>query len=145
MIPAFTEDGILPPGVHVATWDEIVARFGTNRHREKLLVGLKAALDQLRLAGCRRAFLDGSFVSNKARPGDYDLCYEPMGVDPSSLDPSFFQFAAKRAAQRTKFLGELFPSSSLAANGYSYFQYFQQDTRTGIAKGIVAIDLRGLP
>ena len=59
--------GNLPPGVHEATWDEFLARYGYTPHRLALLAGLKLALDGLRTAGCRRVYVDGSFVmiSNK--------------------------------------------------------------------------------
>lgn len=56
MLPSFDPaTGLLPPGMHAATWEEIVARYGYSPHRLALLAGLKAALDALRTAGCRRA------------------------------------------------------------------------------------------
>jgi ribosome-binding protein aMBF1 (putative translation factor) len=63
-----------------------VARFGHTPRRLALLSGLKAGLDALRAAGCRRAYLDGSFVTAKEAhfgtpPGDFDACWETAGVD----------------------------------------------------------------
>lgn len=63
-IPPFTDSGNLPEGIHDATWDEIVERFGTNERRRELLEGLRQALDSLQAAGCRRAYIDGSFVTD---------------------------------------------------------------------------------
>jgi uncharacterized protein DUF6932 len=61
VIPPFDPaTGNLPPGVHEATWDEIVARYGYTPHHLALLAGLKAALDSLRAAGCRRACCENS-------------------------------------------------------------------------------------
>jgi len=55
MTPPFElSTGLLPAGIHEATWEELVARFGWTPYRLTLLAGLKAALDALRLAGCRR-------------------------------------------------------------------------------------------
>jgi len=71
----------LPPGIHEATWAEVVAVFGYTEHRRTLLVGLKAAFEFLRSAGCRRAYIDGSFVTSKEIPGDFDACWEVEGVD----------------------------------------------------------------
>lgn len=52
MIPAFDEaTGNLPPGIHDASWEEIVDRFGHNATRRKQLQGLKRALDELASAG----------------------------------------------------------------------------------------------
>ncbi len=74
-IPALDANtGNLPPGVHSATWDEIVSRFGWNAERKRLLDGLRRAFESLHAAGCRRAYLDGSFVTEKDVPGDFDGC-----------------------------------------------------------------------
>lgn len=72
MIPDFDERGNLPPGIHTATWDELVARYGITPRRLAQLAGLKRALDSLRAAGCKRAYIDGSFVADKDDPQDFD-------------------------------------------------------------------------
>lgn len=145
MLPDFDDDGNLPPGVHIATWAEVVARFDGNSHRRLLLDGLQKAVDVLRSAGCTRVYLDGSFVSSKAMPGDYDLAWEPTNVDIAlllRLDPVFGVFDAGRAAQKTKYGGEFFPSSvNEALTGRTFLDFFQTDKDTGAPKGIVAIDL----
>ena len=54
VIPAFNEvSGNLPPGIHGATWEEMVTRYGSRPHRLYLLAGLKQALDALKAAGCK--------------------------------------------------------------------------------------------
>ena len=88
MIPPFDRaTRNLPPGVHEAAWNELVARYGYTPHRLALLAGLKAALDALRTAGCRRVYIDGSFVTAKEAPADFDACWEVDGVDLARLDP----------------------------------------------------------
>jgi len=141
MLPPFDATGNLPPGIHIADWDEIQTRFGTTPRREQLLAGLAEALAQFRLAGCRRAYLDGSFVTNKHVPADYDVCYDTRGMDPLYLDPVFFDVRAGRAAQKAKYGGEFFPVTMSAGPSYNFLQFFQVDKRTGSAKGIVAIEL----
>src|SRR6476646_6535357 len=79
--------GNLPPGVHESSWTELEAAFGGTPWRRQLLSGLRAALEALRVAGCRRAYVDGSFVTAKEVPGDFDGCWESQGVDPPL--PSF--------------------------------------------------------
>ena len=87
MIPPHEEEsGNLPPGLHLATWGEVASRFGGSERRLDLLAGLKQALLSLRSAGCRQAYLDGSFVTTKEAPGDFDACWEASGVDASRLD-----------------------------------------------------------
>ena len=103
MIPDLTADGLLPKGVHPATLEEVIERFGGNEQRRKLLKGLTEALILLRSAGCRRVFINGSFVTSKQRPNDIDVCWDIAGVDPDALDPVFFDFDNGRAAQKARF------------------------------------------
>ncbi len=143
MIPAFNQRGLLPAGVHKTTFPEFVKRFGATAHRRKLLVGLHAALESLKSAGCRRVYIDGSFVTAKLRPNDFDGCWDIDGVDAEQIDPVWLNFDSGRAAQKAKFLGELFPGQmSEGATGLTFLEFFQTDKRSGDAKGIVVIDLR---
>ena len=146
MIPAFEPDGNLPAGVHEASWQEVVDRLGTTAWRLRLVAGLLDALKALHIAGCDRVYVNGSFATAKGRPGDFDACWEIAGVDPGLLDPILLTFADGRAAQKARFLGELFPAESPAdAAGTVFLAYFQRDRRTGRPKGIIAIDLGELP
>lgn len=138
--------GNLPPGIHIADWGEFTARFGTTPHRLRLLGGLKAALDALHSAGCQRVYIDGSFVTAKQAPGDFDGCWDVTGVDPTLLDPVLLSFANLRVEQKTKFGGELFLADAMAdPAGTRFLAFFQRDKQTGQPKGIVAIELGSLP
>jgi hypothetical protein len=147
VIPPFEPDtGNLPPRIHIADWGEFTARYGTTPHRLRLLGGLKAALDALLAVGCRRVYIDGSFVTAKQAPGDFDGCWDVAGVDPSLLDPVLLTFANRRAAQKAKFGGELFLADAAADPADTRFlAFFQRDKQTGQPKGIVAIELGVLP
>ena len=104
MIPdvdAFT--GYLPSGVHNARWSEVASSFGFNGHRARLVGGLLAALQSLAGAGCRSVLLNGSFVSQKELPEDYDGAWESQGVDPYRLDPVLLDFTNGRAAMKSKY------------------------------------------
>src|SRR5216684_4064716 len=145
-IPPFDSSGNLPPGVHMATWTETITAYGTSPWRLQLLAGLKAALANLKTAGCRRAYIDGSFVTAKQHPGDFDDCWGIAGVVASRLDPVLLIFDRGRAEQKSRFGGELFPAEAGAdPQGTRFIDFFQQDKDTGSAKGIVGIDLGGLP
>lgn len=146
MIPDFEPSGLLTPGVHGATWAEIVERFGYNPQRTLLLGSLQRALVALRYAGCTVAYLDGSFVTTKPIPGDYDLCWSFQGVDPVRLDPVFLDFDNHRQAMKAKYQGDLFPAEIPEGNsGKLFLDFFQTDKDTGAAKGVVLIDLRRFP
>ncbi len=144
-IPDFTKEGLLPPGIHWATWDEILERFGINALRRQLLDGFKGALDCLKMAGCHIVYLDGSFVTIKKYPNDYDGCWEPSGVDGRTLqilEPCLLDLSNGRKAQKMKFLGELFPNVEMSyPPGKKYLEFFQTDRETGIIKGIIGIQL----
>jgi hypothetical protein len=91
MIPDLDTDGNLPPGIHHATWTEIVTRYATSTRRRELLDGLLDAL-------------------------------------------------------RSRYGGDLFPATWPAqADGTTYRDFFQRDRITKQPKGIIAIDLTGLP
>ena len=146
MIPDFNSDGLLPPGIHRSEWVEFECRFGHNGHRQRLLSGLRRVLLNLKRAGCREAFLDGSYVTRKELPDDYDGCWDTIGVDPFVLDPVLLEFSNFRAAQKAKYLGEMFPAQlPEGATGKRWIDFFQTDTDTGSPKGIVAIDLESVP
>ena len=101
------------------------------------------ALASLKAAGCRRVYVDGSFVTAKLRPNDFDGCWDIEGVDAELVDPVLLTFDSGRAAQKAKFRGELFPGQmGEGATGLTFLEFFQIDKQTGAAKGIVIIDLR---
>ncbi|MDD5241974.1 MAG: hypothetical protein PHG47_09710 [Sulfuricella sp.] len=150
MIPAFDSLGsspwlVLPPGIHAASLAEVEIAFSTTPHRKELFAGLVAAAKNLADAGCQSLYLDGSYVTGKPRPGDFDACWEPAGVDPALLDPVFLDFSNKRQNQKNKYKGEFFPFGASAAPGVSFIDFFQTDRFTGLRKGIVLIDLRCEP
>ncbi len=106
------------------------------------MAGLRAALENLKEAGCRTVYINGSFVTSKDTPGDYDACWDEADVDPETLHPALLTFDPERATQKAKFLGELFPATSVAdVEGLSFLEFFQTDKETGQPKGIIAIDL----
>jgi len=77
MIPEFDENSNLPLGIHGATWEEFVERFGITERRLLMIKGLKLAMESLKGAGCRTIYIDGSFITSKLKPQDFDACWEP--------------------------------------------------------------------
>ncbi len=137
---------VLPPGLHQASLADVAAAFATSVWRRELFDGLRYASGRLRGAGCPTIFLDGSYVSGKPKPGDFDACWDPSGVDPNRLDSVFLQFANGREAQKAAFKGEFFPSSMMCVDvGQAFVEFFQQDRFTGKQKGIISIPLSADP
>ena len=133
----------MPQGIYPAPWAEIEKRFGHNRHRITLLAGCRKALAILGRAGCRTVFLNGSFVSTKPLPADYDAAWETRGVNFGLLDAVLLDFSLGRAAMKAKFGGELFPAHAMASPGVPYLEFFQKD-RNGTPKGIIQINPEAL-
>jgi hypothetical protein len=145
VIPPFDQQGNLPPGEHHCTWDELENRYATTNHRIFLLNGLYAALENLNVAGCRTVWINGSFISDKPQPNDYDACWDSDQVDPDLLDPTLLNFAHPRNAMKRKYRGELFIADLPATpHGETFLEFFQKD-RNGHNKGILRLDLGSLP
>jgi len=143
VIPEFDENGNLPPGIYFCEWDEFKYRFSTNFKRAQMIHGLELAMTQLKAAGCRTIYIDGSFVTSKSTPGDFDACWDSEDVDRNYLQenaPRLLNFL-DRIAQKSKYKGELFPSDQpVGDSGLTSLEFFQYDRNLN-KKGILAIDL----
>lgn len=132
---------VLPHGIHAASLVEIEAKFTTTSHRKWLFDGFCRGVTNLQQAGCSVIYLDGSFVTAKNHPDDFDAVWDPAGVDPYKLDPVLLDFDNKRAAQKAKYGGELFILTQQAIHGVSYLDFFQIDRYSSQSKGILSIQI----
>jgi hypothetical protein len=144
MLPRHTASGLLPAGIHTATWADVVTAFGGSARRQRLLAGLHAVLMHLAEAGCQRAWLAGSFVSAKATPGDVDLVWDVEGVNPDDLNTVFLG-PAGLPVLKASFGVDCYPSHLIEGlSGVPFVEFFQNDTRTGVPRGVVEVDLSTL-
>lgn len=85
-LPPFTADGVLPPGDHPLTLDELKGSLlvvgpsppiptWDNQRRLRRVENLAHLVEQLRGVGIDEIYIDGSFVQNKPSPGDIDGYY----------------------------------------------------------------------
>jgi hypothetical protein len=131
---------VLPAGIHTTSIDEVRLRFAYNERRNQLFNGLTNALYNLFQSGCRQVFLDGSYVTAKPFPNDFELCWDPVSVNPDVLDPVFLIFDELRAAQKEKYGGEFFPSiMTEGLSGKPFIDFFQTEKDTGAKKGIIRL------
>ncbi|TCC39930.1 hypothetical protein E0H50_05330 [Kribbella sindirgiensis] len=141
VIPDFTASGLLPPGLHRASWSELCAGLGWNARRQSLLEGLGRAALNLRQAGAVAMWVDGSFATGEEDPNDWDAAWDPMPADLNQVDPILLDSSPDgRLRQKAKYGGELFAQIE-GKTGFP-FQLFFQQTRDGEAKGIVLLNLR---
>jgi hypothetical protein len=89
----------------------------------------------LRSAGCVDIYLDGSYITNKAEPADYDAVWEFKGVD-NTVDPILRDGTPEQI--RRKYFGDVFCRMP-EISGRDHFVFFQTD-RDGVPKGIVKIE-----
>lgn len=91
-------------------WPASIGRHGGNRgsgfskRRRELLSGLRSALRALRTAGCHQLYIDGSFVTAKGEPGDYDACWDIGGVDVEVFGPGFSGLRERKKGAEAKVL-----------------------------------------
>jgi hypothetical protein len=139
MIPALDDNGNLPPGIHVATLKEVEERFAYNSYRQNLFNGLKLLVKELSKAGCTRLYLNGSFITDKVQPNDYDACWEIENIQPT-IDPLLLNPFKQLAEIKSKYKGDIFPRIPELMKGIDHLEIFQLDINVNI-KGIIVIEL----
>lgn len=74
-LPNFTADGDLSLGVHRATWNEVLERFGGEAGSRNVCTRRLAHICELaRRTECLKHFvIFGSYVTTKAEPNDVDV------------------------------------------------------------------------
>ena len=81
MIPSFTDNGFLPPGLHPATLAEIAERFGRSSELRRVqMQSVRWMVELARRAGVQKIILNGSFVTDIIEPNDVD-CVLLIGPD----------------------------------------------------------------
>ena len=127
-------------------WGPFVAKFGWSNRRRFLIGGMHRALLNLRFAGCTAAMINGSFVSAKDEPGDYDMAFDPIGMNGILIDPILRRHDDQRKAMKAKYFGDVFPWGAVACatTPVIYRDFFQRD-RSGVAKGVVLLDVASIP
>jgi len=142
VIPAFMRDGNLPPGQHLTNWPELAERFGGNGRRDRLVEGLSRMLLDLARAGCKAVFLDGSFVSREKWPNDFDLCFDPQGMNSVLLPPELLDVGGRRAKQKAHYSGEGLSSATLFDwQGRLLVEMFGLDKERDTPKGLLVLHL----
>jgi hypothetical protein len=133
MLPPFDESGNLPRGIHQASVEEIVDRFGHGSpEREVEIRELMELIAWAKQHGVRRLVINGSFVTEKRDPNDVDVVLLPPRDE-------------KR--QETMFGGELawpFLQVLVAADDADLERWAADDfgtDRNGCPKGVVEVVL----
>ena len=140
----YSKEGLLFPGIHILTWQEFQEEFGFSARRKHLIIGLHRAILEFKKAGCQRVYIDGSFVTKKIEPNDYDACWDISGVNLNILNPILYNLKNGTRFQKVNFYGEFYPANIIERSaGITFLDFFQLD-RSGKNKGIVLLELGGV-
>ncbi len=143
-LPLLLPNGYLPVGLHEATLDEIVTRFGTHTPRRLALASrLQELLNLARATGkLRRVFIWGSFVTDKPFPGDLDvflLMQEGFDREFTNLPPELrglFDYARARLL----FEADIFwATEAIGAEELASWLDIYQLSRDMVQRGIVEV------
>jgi hypothetical protein len=146
MIPQFTDEGLLSPGVYETDLEELKEKMGWSRKRRELLEGLEEALELMASCGVVRVYLDGSFVTEKDLPNDvdgsYDLAEGVSAEDLGRLAPIFPPNPSNRTEAKRRFGVDFFPTAATElGSGQPFLRFFQTD-REGHKRGVLSVELR---
>lgn len=144
--------GLLPVGNHKMKWREVRKLFGTTSHRRYLLERLHAVYIVLKKAGVTKIWLDGSFVTSKVRPNDYDLSYELTEDIFAELPSDPFKLEKADTLLRGRYAGDIKAEPMIGGATYhkDLFPNVVGHTHNGkpiegAKKGIVVLTLADLP
>lgn len=137
---------VLPKGIHDSTLHEVKQVYSTNPIRTRLYEGFVEGAKALASAGCKNLYLNGSYVSSKLNPGDFDACWDPVGVDIRFLDQIFLDLRYGTHIQKEHFQGEFFPSTVVeSGSNLRFIDFFQTINSSKLRKGIIRIDTQNDP
>src|SRR5207249_3519198 len=123
----------LAPGVHPATLDEVIARFGSDSNvRRDIAQSLGWLIPLCHRAGIARLILNGSFISDVLEPNDADcVLLQGPGYNEQSI-------AAAELEQGLPFLSLQIVREQ--AFDHLVNRYFATN-RSGVGKGVVEVML----
>ena len=132
-IPVHEASGLLPKGVHDTDWSEVKERFGKGYKRSQLIRDLEFVLRLLEGQSVNEVWIDGSFVTTKARPNDVDMAYFPPAIALTGLVSR-----TNQARLKTSHHIDLWPFPSVQPGMQSIVSFFSSD-RDGRDKGLVRL------
>jgi hypothetical protein len=140
-LPAFNKSGDLPVGVHAATLNEVIERFGkASLRRQEQAKQLKRAWTLARATGkLMRFVLFGSFVTDKLEPNDFDGILVMANDFDAKTMTGESRLLFEHGAAQTSFGASLFwyPESAAKTLGplpIEHWQIKRDRTRRGIVE-----------
>ncbi len=142
-LPSFTNTGNLPAGMHAATLQETVERFGANQGaRRRATQDLVHVYELARRTGYLQRFvLFGSYVTAKANPNDVDVVLVVADAFDRAACPPETWGLFDHAVAQVRFGASIFwtrPGFLIDESVDDFIAYWQI-TREGYRRGIVEV------
>jgi hypothetical protein len=134
-------------GILLKAWDEFIKVFGYNERRRDIIEGLKLAISELEECGCSKIYINGSFVTKKRNPGDFDACWRDIGenIDKKKMMGKFATlFAGTKEMQHFRYKGDMRPAFDFANLDKCYLEFFQIDKYDKSVKGIIELEIKNI-
>jgi hypothetical protein len=142
-LPDFNAAGDLPPGIHRATMEEVMARFGgATRARWRCIQNLRHIYGLAESTGdLERFIVFGSFVSNKAEPNDIDVIMLMSDTFQPNRAPIQARGLFDHAVAQARFGASVFwiTRSITLGEPVEEFMAHWQSKRDGTLRGIVEV------
>ena len=143
VLPEFTRSGDLPVGVHAATLEEVLSRFGSGSAQRRLCAGrLGHVYDLARRTGhLHRFVVFGSFVTHKTEPNDIDVILVMDDGFRLESCPQELLGLFDHAVAEARYGASVFWTrpSALLGESLEEFVAYWQTRRDGSKRGIVAV------
>ncbi len=144
MLPDFTDDGLLPAGIHQATLAEFMERFAVFSRSDRRFQIVKQVerliADAKRSGIVQSVFVAGSYVTAKPEPNDFDcILVLDQSIVGATLPPFQYNLVSRKMARRI-YGGDIAPAMEGSVALAQYLEFFQR-TREGKPAGIVEIVL----
>ena len=148
-VPGFTDNGLLPSGVHGCTLEEAKQALCMNDRRVEIWTGLLGFVVWTQPLPKPDALLvDGSYVTDKPLPGDVDLVVDITSMTDAEQRQWFETWNAQHEFVRRTYHVDFYPFVIGAGNDFStFFQYVrvEEALKRGISpavkKGILRIQV----
>ncbi len=148
-LPEFNRHGLLPQGIHQASWQEFSARYGSNARRQDLLANMEVLLHLAKKHGgsTEKVYVGGSFVTAKETPADFDMTWRLCGSRFEELQKTA-PLLVDRTLQMKELGGQLmatYPNAIKDSPSDGVLGFLQRNARLQMPVGLVEIDLSTIP
>ena len=146
-LPDFRPDGWLPEGHFDATWNDVESRFAGEHgsRRRQVFDRLIQWRDELKEKGLTgKLILDGSFISNKPNPSDFDTifvyddsCEHILANDDQAKRLIDYSICSTKGFDVLIFARQ----NTIDSPDWARLDAFDKDKRTGLPKGVLEVVL----